>query len=76
MERTSIEHLTSGARAPGEQRDATAGGGDVVIACDRLVRIYSTAGIEVQALQGLDLLVDPGSSPRSSARRAAASPPC
>jgi ABC-type lipoprotein export system ATPase subunit len=31
-----------------------------VVSCDRLVRIYSTAGIEVQALQGLDLLVEPG----------------
>ncbi|TWV36149.1 ABC transporter ATP-binding protein, partial [Streptomyces misionensis] len=28
--------------------------------CDRLVRIFSTAGIEVQALQGLDLLVREG----------------
>jgi ABC-type lipoprotein export system ATPase subunit len=59
MERTSIEQLTTGAPAP-----APAGpGGDgpeAVIACDRLVRIYSTAGIEVQALQGLDLLVDAG----------------
>src|SRR3984885_13311024 len=68
--RTSIDQLTSGARGPGERGDPTAvgghgrgrapGAGDAVIACDRLVRIYSTAGIEVQALQGLDLLVDPG----------------
>ena len=28
--------------------------------CDRLVRIYSAEGIEVQALQGLDLVVAPG----------------
>ncbi len=35
-------------------------GDDAVIACDSLVRIYSTAGIEVQALQGLDLLIEPG----------------
>jgi ABC-type lipoprotein export system ATPase subunit len=28
--------------------------------CDRLVRIYAAAGIEVQALQGLDLLVAEG----------------
>jgi ABC-type lipoprotein export system ATPase subunit len=28
-----------------------------LIACDRLVRIYAADGIEVQALQGLDLLV-------------------
>ncbi len=65
VERTSIEELTS-AGAPRERGGATAGtaamerAGDAVIACDRLVRIYSTAGIEVQALQGLDLLVDSG----------------
>ncbi len=28
--------------------------------CDRLVRIYAADGIEVQALQGLDLLVADG----------------
>ena len=28
-----------------------------MIVCDRLVRIYSGDGIEVQALQGLDLLI-------------------
>jgi len=62
--RTSIDQLTSGVRAHGERdaaaRAGTAGPRDAVIACDRLVRIYSTAGIEVQALQGLDLVVDPG----------------
>jgi len=31
-----------------------------LIACDRLVRIYAAGGIEVQALQGLDLLVGDG----------------
>jgi ABC-type lipoprotein export system ATPase subunit len=30
------------------------------IACDNLVKIYKVADIEVVALQGLDLLVDPG----------------
>ncbi|AUG75149.1 ABC transporter [Kitasatospora sp. MMS16-BH015] len=35
-------------------------GADAVIACDRLVRIFSADRIEVQALQGLDLLVDQG----------------
>lgn len=30
------------------------------IVCDNLVRIYQTDGIEVQALQGLDLLVEQG----------------
>ncbi|HUD39929.1 MAG TPA: ABC transporter ATP-binding protein [Streptosporangiaceae bacterium] len=33
---------------------------EAMIACDRLVRIYSVAGVETQALQGLDLLVQPG----------------
>jgi ABC-type lipoprotein export system ATPase subunit len=31
-----------------------------MIYCDRLVRIFTVAGIEVQALQGLDLVVQPG----------------
>ena len=33
---------------------------DGMIVCDRLVRIYSGKGIEVQALQGLDLLIAEG----------------
>jgi ABC-type lipoprotein export system ATPase subunit len=35
-------------------------GHDALIVCDNLVRIYQTEGIEVQALQGLDLLVHEG----------------
>jgi ABC-type lipoprotein export system ATPase subunit len=35
-------------------------GDGAVIACDNLVRIYKIADLEVVALQGLDLLVDPG----------------
>lgn len=35
-------------------------GADATIVCDRLVRIYSGDGIEVQALQGLDLLIAEG----------------
>ncbi len=35
-------------------------GADAMIVCDRLVRIYTGDGIEVQALQGLDLLVAGG----------------
>jgi ABC-type lipoprotein export system ATPase subunit len=35
-------------------------GAGSLIVCDRLVRIYIAAGIEVQALQGLDLLVNEG----------------
>jgi ABC-type lipoprotein export system ATPase subunit len=35
-------------------------GDGALIVCDRLVRIYSAEGIEVQALQGLDLVIAPG----------------
>ena len=35
-------------------------GDGALIVCDRLVRIYSADGIEVQALQGLDLVISPG----------------
>jgi ABC-type lipoprotein export system ATPase subunit len=35
-------------------------GGDAHIVCDNLVRIYKTEGVEVVALQGLDLLVQKG----------------
>ena len=35
-------------------------GGDAQIVCDNLVRIYRSGDVEVVALQGLDLLVDPG----------------
>jgi ABC-type lipoprotein export system ATPase subunit len=42
------------------RRDRPAYGHDALITCDRLVRIFTTDGIEVQALQGLDLLVREG----------------
>ena len=49
---------------PGLEADATRPrrrfGHDAHIVCDNLVRIYQTEGVEVQALQGLDLLVDRG----------------
>jgi ABC-type lipoprotein export system ATPase subunit len=35
-------------------------GEDHLIVCDSLVRIYQSEGVEVQALQGLDLLVEQG----------------
>ncbi|ROS24021.1 ABC transporter ATP-binding protein [Cellulomonas sp. PhB150] len=35
-------------------------GHDALVVCDNLVRIYQTGSVEVQALQGLDLLVDQG----------------
>jgi ABC-type lipoprotein export system ATPase subunit len=42
------------------QHDQAPTGADGMIVCDRLVRIYSGEGIEVQALQGLDLVVAEG----------------
>jgi ABC-type lipoprotein export system ATPase subunit len=45
--------------APRRQEQAPAST-DGMIVCDRLVRIYTGVGIEVQALQGLDLLIAEG----------------
>ena len=42
------------------QRERAAYGEGALIVCDRVVRIYAGDGIEVQALQGLDLLVAEG----------------
>jgi putative ABC transport system ATP-binding protein len=42
------------------QRGSTSYGEGALVMCDRLVRIYATDGVEVQALQGLDLLIDEG----------------
>jgi ABC-type lipoprotein export system ATPase subunit len=39
---------------------ATRYGTEALILCDRLVRVYAVDGIEVQALQGLDLQIAPG----------------
>jgi ABC-type lipoprotein export system ATPase subunit len=41
-------------------QDQAPTGADGMIVCDRLVRIYYGEGIEVQALQGLDLLIAEG----------------
>src|SRR3954471_19310436 len=35
-------------------------GGDALIVCESLVRIYQSGSVEVQALQGLDVVVDSG----------------
>jgi len=44
-----------------EARRARASYGEgALVVCDQVVRIYSGAGIEVQALQGLDLLIEEG----------------
>jgi ABC-type lipoprotein export system ATPase subunit len=42
------------------QRARTSYGEGALIVCDQVVRIYSGEGIEVQALQGLDLLIAQG----------------
>ncbi|CAM5576385.1 ABC transporter ATP-binding protein [Streptomyces tanashiensis] len=54
---TTLEELERRATA---RRDRPSYGHDALIACDRLVRIFTTDGVEVQALQGLDLLVKEG----------------
>ncbi|MEZ3181471.1 ATP-binding cassette domain-containing protein [Streptomyces pimonensis] len=41
-------------------RDRPSYGHDALITCDRLVRVFTADGVEVQALQGLDLLVREG----------------
>ncbi|MFE1443451.1 ABC transporter ATP-binding protein [Streptomyces sp. NPDC058739] len=41
-------------------RETPAYGHDALITCDRLVRVFTADGVEVQALQGLDLLVREG----------------
>ena len=43
-------------------------GADALIVCDNLVRIYQVENIEVQALQGLDLLVERGRDDRHRRR--------
>ena len=42
------------------QRARTSYGEGALVVCDQVVRIYSGDGIEVQALQGLDLLISEG----------------
>ncbi|MFJ8014400.1 ABC transporter ATP-binding protein [Streptomyces sp. NPDC096339] len=53
----TYEDLRREALAAAEPRTR---GAETAIACDRLVRIFSTAGVEVQALQGLELTVAQG----------------
>jgi ABC-type lipoprotein export system ATPase subunit len=54
------EHVDALARASVESGPRVRYGDGAVIACDGLVRIFKLADLEVVALQGLDLLVDPG----------------
>ncbi|MFL6115742.1 MAG: ABC transporter ATP-binding protein, partial [Catenulispora sp.] len=53
---STLQELELAAARP----NSAAYGEDAKIVCDNLVRIYQTDGIEVQALQGLDLLVRAG----------------
>jgi putative ABC transport system ATP-binding protein len=57
---TATPSTASGGPAESFPHDQPLTGGDGMIVCDRLVRIYSGEGIEVQALQGLDLLIAEG----------------
>jgi ABC-type lipoprotein export system ATPase subunit len=56
-----VRSLAELERQAAERREQGAAyGTDALISCDRLVRIFTADGVEVQALQGLDLLVGPG----------------
>jgi ABC-type lipoprotein export system ATPase subunit len=50
----------AGLRLPAAPTREAEYGHDALVVCDNLVRIYQSEGIEVQALQGLDLLVHEG----------------
>ncbi|WP_405581654.1 ABC transporter ATP-binding protein [Streptomyces sp. NBC_01190] len=59
--RPAVTSLAELERRAAERREQGAAyGTDALISCDRLVRIFTADGVEVQALQGLDLLVAPG----------------
>ncbi|MFI6287545.1 ABC transporter ATP-binding protein [Streptomyces sp. NPDC051018] len=59
-ESTASATLQELERRAAHRREGPRYGDDALITCDRLVRIFSTDGVEVQALQGLDLLVREG----------------
>ncbi|KQR17302.1 ABC transporter ATP-binding protein [Cellulomonas sp. Leaf334] len=54
MSDSTLQALGGGATPPAQF------GHDALVACDNLVRIFQSGTVEVQALQGLDLLVDQG----------------
>jgi len=55
---TGIDDLIARQQATSDQVAADASG--AMIICERLVKIFSAAGVETQALQGLDLVLRPG----------------
>ncbi|HET7015151.1 MAG TPA: ABC transporter ATP-binding protein [Streptosporangiaceae bacterium] len=55
---TGIDDLIARQQANSDQVAADASG--AMIICERLVKIFSVAGVETQALQGLDLVLRPG----------------
>ncbi|MYT33589.1 MULTISPECIES: ABC transporter ATP-binding protein [unclassified Streptomyces] len=57
---SSVTSLTDLEQRAAARRTRPAYGHDALIACDRLVRVFTADGVEVQALQGLDLLVAEG----------------
>jgi ABC-type lipoprotein export system ATPase subunit len=57
---TAVQAASGLAELGAEAASARTGYSDAMIMCDRLVRIYQAEGIEVQALQGLDLAVERG----------------
>ncbi|SDK98500.1 ABC transporter ATP-binding protein [Streptomyces indicus] len=56
----SVATLAELEQRAASRRERPAFGHDALISCDRLVRIFTADGVEVQALQGLDLLVTKG----------------
>ncbi|AEE46028.1 ABC transporter ATP-binding protein [Cellulomonas fimi] len=54
MSESTLEALGGNAARPAQY------GHDALVVCDNLVRIYQSGSVEVQALQGLDLLVHEG----------------
>ena len=56
----AVRSLAELEREVAAHRERPAYGEDALITCDRLVRIFTADGVEVQALQGLDLLVGKG----------------
>src|SRR5215471_7021015 len=57
---TGIDDLIMARTQAGSGTEMTGPASAAMILCDRLVRIFSVAGVETQALQGLDLVIQPG----------------